>query len=67
MIILKKIMGIALFFGILSITVFYVFHLMAEPFDSRNAEEIILKQAGDSEKTVSIKDRHNIAVLLDTF
>ncbi|MDI5788616.1 hypothetical protein PO124_10100 [Bacillus licheniformis] len=27
----------------------YVFHLMAEPFDSRNAEEIILKQAGDSE------------------
>jgi len=66
-IILKKIMGIALFFGILSITVFYVFHLMAEPFDSRNAEEIILKQAGDSEKTVSIKDRHNIAVLLDTF
>ena len=60
-------MGIALFFGILSITVFYVFHLMAEPFDSRNAEEIILKQANDSEKTVSIKDRHNIGVLLDTF
>lgn len=67
MIILKKIMGIILFFGILSITVFYVFHLMAEPFDSRNAEEIILKQADDSEKTVSIKDRHNIGVLLDTF
>lgn len=40
---------------------------MAEPFDSRNAEEIILKQADDSEKTVSIKDRHNIGVLLDTF
>ncbi|MPQ25316.1 hypothetical protein GA512_09705 [Bacillus paralicheniformis] len=60
-------MGIILFFGILSITVFYVFHLMAEPFDSRNAEEIILKQADDSEKTVSIKDRHNIDVLLDTF
>ncbi|TWM66672.1 hypothetical protein [Bacillus paralicheniformis] len=66
-IILKKIMGIILFFGILFITVFYVFHLMAEPFDSRNAEEIILKQADDSEKTVSIKDRHNIDVLLDTF
>lgn len=67
MIILKKIMGIILFFGILSITVFYVFNLMAEPFDSRNAEEIILKQAEDSGKTVSIKDRHNIDVLLDTF
>ncbi|MCY7816409.1 hypothetical protein [Bacillus haynesii] len=40
---------------------------MAEPFDSRNAEEIILKQAEDSEKAVSIKDRHNIDVLLDTF
>ncbi|MCJ2144985.1 hypothetical protein ABE057_19755 [Bacillus paralicheniformis] len=66
-IILKKIMGIILFFGILSITVFYVFHLMAEPFDSRNAEEIILKHADDSEKTISIKDRHNIDALLDTF
>ncbi|MDI3409668.1 hypothetical protein QKW52_01320 [Bacillus sonorensis] len=30
------------FFGILALAVFYVFSLMADPFDARNAEEITM-------------------------
>ncbi|MED1738326.1 hypothetical protein P4U97_02100 [Bacillus swezeyi] len=66
-IILKKIMGIVLFFGILSLSVFYIFNLMAEPFDSRNAEEITFMPAEKSGKAIRIKERQSIDGILDTF
>ncbi|KAA6453634.1 hypothetical protein FZC77_04225 [Bacillus swezeyi] len=60
-------MGIVLFFGILSLSVFYIFNLMAEPFDSRNAEEITFIAAEKSGKAIRIKERQSIDGILDTF
>ncbi|MFN2746999.1 hypothetical protein ACINLE_17320 [Bacillus sp. z60-18] len=67
MIILKKIMGIVLFFGILSLSVFYIFSLMADPFDARNAEEITLVPAEKNGKTIRIEERREINEMLDVF
>ncbi|EME75992.1 hypothetical protein OZL92_19760 [Bacillus sonorensis] len=60
-------MGIVLFFGILALAVFYVFSLMADPFDARNAEEITMTPAEKNGRPLRIEKKQYINGILDTF
>ncbi|SCA84964.1 hypothetical protein BGLY_1141 [Bacillus glycinifermentans] len=67
MIILKKIIGIILFFGILLLSFFYIFNLMADPFDARNAEEITIRPAEKNGRLIRIEKKQYIDGILNTF